>query len=51
MPYGSKVILYDTETLQNLKLGTARVYTSLIMLVPAALFVVGTVTVVRRKNR
>lgn len=51
MPYGCKAVIYDTEKLENLTMGTARLYTALILLVPAALAVVGTVIIVKRKNR
>lgn len=51
MPYGCKAVLYDTETLENLTMGTAKLYTALIMLVPVAVAAVGAVIIVRRKNR
>lgn len=51
MPYGCKVSLYDTLTLENLTLGTARIYTALILFIPLALAITGTVIIVRRKNR
>ncbi len=51
VPYGCSSILYDTETLENLTMGTARVYTALILAVPAALALVGCVLIIRRKNR
>ena len=50
-PYGCKPILYDTETLENLTMGTAKTYTALIMLIPAAAALVGAVLLIRRKNR
>ena len=50
-PYGCKPILYDTETLENLTMGTAKIYTALIMLIPAAAALVGAVILIRRKNR
>lgn len=51
MPYGCNSILYDTTTLENLTMGTARTYTALLLLIPAVLCVVGVVTLIRRKNR
>ena len=51
MPYGCKDVVYNTDTLENLKMGTAKLYTALIMLVPTAVSVVGAVVVIRRKNR
>ena len=51
VPYGCKVSLYDTTTLENLKLGTAKIYTALIMAVPLLVAVTGAVVIVRRKNR
>ena len=51
MPYGCKDIVYNTDTLENLKMGTAKLYTALIMLVPIAVSIVGAVVVIRRKNR
>ena len=46
-----RTILYDTETLENLTMGTAKIYTALIMLIPAAAALVGAVILIRRKNR
>lgn len=51
VPYGCNSLLYDTETLENLTMGTARLYTALIMAIPAALAVTGCVLIIRRKNR
>ncbi len=51
MPYGSNVVLTDTATLRNLKLGTARAYTVFLMAIPVAIAAVGTVITVRRRNR
>lgn len=51
MPYGCKSILYDTGTLENLTMGTARLYTALLLLIPAAIATVGAVLIIRRKNR
>ncbi len=51
MPYGCNAVLYDTQMLENLTMGTAKLYTALIMLVPVAVAAVGAVIIVRRKNR
>ena len=51
MPYGCQPILYDNQTLQNLKMGTAKIYTAVIMTVPVAILVCGAVILVKRKNR
>lgn len=51
MPYGCKAVVYDTQTLENLTMGTAKLYTAIILLIPVSIGVVGTVRLVRRKNR
>lgn len=51
LPYGCEVLLYDEGLLENLTMGTARIYTALILAVPAVLAIVGTAVVVKRKNR
>ena len=51
MPYGCDVIKIDTSILENLTMGTAKIYTALILAVPVAIAVFGAVTVIRRKNR
>lgn len=51
MPYGCKEVLYNTQTLENLTMGTAKLYTAFIMLVPVAVAAIGAVIIVRRKNR
>lgn len=50
-PYGCNQMLYDSQILENLTMGRARLYTALILAVPVALAVVGAVIIVRRKNR
>ena len=50
MPYGCNTVYYNTEVLENLTMGKARLYTALIMAVPTALVAVGAVVVTRRKN-
>ena len=50
-PYGCNQILYDTQMLENLTMGRAKLYTALILAIPASLMVVGTVIIIKRKNR
>ena len=51
LPYNCRAVLYDTETLQSLVMGTAKIYTAFIMAIPAVVAVVGAVVIIRRKNR
>ncbi len=51
IPYGCRTVYYDTQTLENLTMGTARLYTVMIIAVPVIIAVVGAVVVIRRKNR
>ena len=50
-PYGCRQVLYNTQTLENFTMGRARIYTAIILAIPTALAIVGTVIIVRRKNR
>ena len=50
-PYGCTPIHFNNETLENLTMGTARIYTAFILAIPAAIAVVGFIVVRRRKNR
>ncbi len=50
-PYGCKPVLYETQMLENLTMGAAKLYTAMIMLVPAAVAAVGAFVIIRRKNR
>lgn len=50
-PYGCTPIHLNDQTLQNLTMRTARIYTVLILTVPAAIAVVGFIVVRKRKNR
>ena len=50
-PHGCEAVIYSTQGLENLTMGTARLYTALIMLVPTAIIGVGAFVIVRRKNR
>ena len=51
IPYGCKPVLYDTQILENLTMGTARLYTAIVLLIPAVIAVVGFVVIIRRKTR
>ncbi len=50
-PYGCRTVPYSTDRLEDLTMGTARLYTILIMAIPAAIAAVGFVINKRRKNR
>ena len=50
-PYGCSPIHFNSETLENLTMRTARIYTAFILAIPAAIAVVGFVVVRKRKNR
>jgi len=50
-PYGCAPIHFNTQTLENLTMRTARIYTVIIMMIPAALAALGFVVVRKRKNR
>lgn len=50
-PYGCTPLVYDTELLEGLTYGRANLITALLMLLPAALAVVGAAVVIRRKRR
>lgn len=51
LPYGANSVTYVADDLKNLTMGTARLYTTLLLAVPAALAAVGAVVIIRRKNR
>ena len=50
-PYGCNSVIYDTQVLENFTMGRAKAYTAIIMAIPVTLAVVGTVIIIRRKNR
>ena len=50
-PYGCAPIHFNSETLENLTMRTARIYTAFILAIPAAIAVVGFIVVRKRKNR
>ena len=51
LPYGCNTVFFTEDVLENLTMGTARLYTVLIFLIPAAIMAVGVFVVIRRKNR
>ena len=51
LPYGCKTVLYNTNTLENLTMGTAKAYLAVAMLLPIGVAVCGAVVLIRRKNR
>lgn len=50
-PYGCNDVIYETDTLENLTMRSARIYTAVIMAIPVVLAVVGTVVIVKRRQR
>ena len=51
LPYGCNSVNYNTDVLEDLTMGKARLYTLLIALIPTAIAVTGVFVTVRRKNR
>lgn len=51
MPYGIDCVEMQEERLENLTLGTSILYTCILLAIPVVLAAVGTVTIIRRKNR
>lgn len=51
MPYGCNAVVYSSQILENLTMGTARLYTLIVLAIPAAIASVGAVVIIRRKNR
>lgn len=51
LPYGANSVTYVSDDLRNLTMGTARLYTILLLAIPAALAVAGAAIIIRRKNR
>ena len=51
LPYGCSTVLTDDQTLENLTMNTATLYTVLMFVLPVGLLGYGAVTIVRRKNR
>ena len=51
MPYGCTSITFNDTVLENLKMSTVRLYTAILLIIPAAVAVTGAVVLIRRKNR
>ena len=51
LPYGANSVIYVDDVLRNLTMGTARLYSALLLAIPAVLAVVGGAIIIRRKNR
>lgn len=51
MSYGIRGYVYNDNILENLTMGTARALTAAVIAVPVILAAIGTVVIVRRKNR
>lgn len=51
LPYGANSVTYVTDTLKNLTMGEARVYTALLISVPVAIAALGIIITIRRKYR
>ncbi len=51
MPYGCEPLLYGSQVLENLTMGTARIYTTIALLIPTAILAVGVAVIIRRKYR
>ena len=50
-PYGCNSVVYNTGALENLTMGTARLYAVLLIAIPALLGLSGAVIIIRRRNR
>ena len=50
-PRGCNLVSYAAPMLENLTMGRARLYTAIILAIPAVIAVVGAITIIRRKNR
>ena len=51
MPYGCESVTFNNLVLENLTMGSARLYTALFMSIPVILAGIGAVMLIRRKNR
>ena len=51
MPYGCRSVVYENTLLENLTMGTATAFTAAMLAIPVLLAAVGTVVLVRRRNR
>ena len=51
IPYGCNIVFYSNDTLENLTVKEARIYTAVILAIPTVLACGGAVVVIKRKNR
>ena len=51
LPYGCRSVVFDEQRLENLTMGEARWYTVALLAIPAVVAALGTVVMIRRKNR
>ena len=51
MPYGCREVMYASRVLENLTMGAARIYTAIVIAIPAAIAIIGAVVIIRRRNR
>lgn len=51
LPYGCAPVYLNSQTLENLTMKTARLYTFFILLIPVIIAAVGAVVVIKRKHR
>lgn len=51
MTYGANSFVYDDSVLENLTMGTAKIYTAVAVAIPLIITALGAVVVIRRKNR
>lgn len=50
-PYGANSVTYFADDLKNLTMGEAKLYTALLLTIPAVIAAVGVAVTIRRKNR
>ncbi len=50
-PRGCNQVMYTSAILENLTMGKAKIFTAIILAIPAGLAVLGAITIIRRKNR
>ncbi len=51
VPFGIDCVAMQEERLEDITFGTSMLYTSMLMAIPAVIAVIGTATILRRKNR
>ena len=51
VPYGCTPVFRYDQTLENLTMSAARLYTVLVLSIPVAIAIVGSVVIIKRKNR